>query len=54
VTETETLQMIRDYIWSAEHEDSWGVPCVYTDRLRQIVGMPESPLTWGKPRGGKL
>lgn len=44
MTETETtLRLVREYIEAAEHPDDWNVPCVYTKRLRQILGMPESP-----------
>ena len=32
-------QQVRDYIEAREHPDDWGVPCIYTSRLRESLGM---------------
>lgn len=40
----EMLEEARAFIRYAEHKDDWGVPCVYTQKLRKILGMEESSL----------
>ncbi|UTN93575.1 hypothetical protein SEA_OREGANO_62 [Gordonia phage Oregano] len=32
-----TLQQVREYIDTHEHPDDWGVPCVYTKGLRELL-----------------
>jgi hypothetical protein len=44
MNETEILEAVRAYIREHEHLDDWGVPCVYTDDLRKLIGMEPSEL----------
>jgi len=44
MNDAETLAAVRDFIRDHEHKDDWGVPCVYTNRLRIVLGMEVSPL----------
>jgi hypothetical protein len=36
------LEAVRDYIRTHEHRDDWGVPCVYTEKLRLLLGMEKT------------
>jgi len=42
VTEKQLLEEVKAFIEFAEHPDDWGVPCVYTKRLRELLGMEPS------------
>lgn len=44
MTDAEKIAAVIAYIETREHRDDWGVPCIYTNGLREILDMPASQL----------